>query len=409
MSLPQSLAQPAEALDDALVLTVIAGPLSGQTHRLEGHSTFLIGSRPAGVQLSIRGDPYISGTHCLIEVNPPLARLVDLRSKNGTFLNGERVGEAVLRHGDRITVGTTTLLVEFPGDLSQQTADGPVATDARTDPLLPGYVVLREAGRGGMGIVYQARRLADEQFVAVKAVLPAVHPRPETLGRFKREMAILERLSHPHIVRFLETGESSGMLCFIMEWVEGESGSDAVKRAGPFSPERIVALGCQLLEALAHAHLQGFIHRDVKPGNVLLTTITGRETLKLADFGLARTYQASAMSGLTICGQPGGTLGYMPPEQALDFRSAKPTADQYSAAATLYYLFTGKMIYEASQAPAEMLARILTEEPLPLRQPPTGPPLPGQLGPVLCRALARDPQKRYPDVLAFRDALSRAL
>jgi serine/threonine protein kinase len=199
------------------------------------------------------------------------------------------------------------------------------------------------------------------------------------------------------------------MLCFIMEWVEGESCYDAVKRAGPFSPERVVALGCQLLEALAHAHLQGFIHRDVKPGNILLTTNEGREMLKLADFGLARTYQASAMSGLTICGQPGGTLGYMPPEQALDFRSARPAADQYSTAATLYFLLTGKMVYEASQAPAEMLARILTEEPLPLRQPPIGPPLPGQFGPVFCRALCRDPQKRYPDVLAFRDALSRAI
>jgi len=240
-------------------------------------------------------------------------------------------------------------------------------------------------------------------------VSPAVAPNAQTLGRFQREMAILQRLDHPHIVRFLDTGESSGMLYFIMEYVEGQSAADAVKRGGPFAPGRVAVLGGQLLEALAHAHLQGFIHRDVKPGNLLLTTVDGREGVKLADFGLGRTYQASMMSGLTISGTPGGTPGYMPPEQVLDFRSARPAADQYSAAATLYYLLTGQMIYEPARSTADLLMRVLHDEPLPLRQPVSGPALPGRLGPVMCRALARDPKLRYPDVLAFRDALARAL
>jgi serine/threonine-protein kinase len=99
----------------------------------------------------------------------------------------------------------------------------------------------------------------------------------------------------------------------------------------------------------------------------------------------------------------------MPPEQILDLRSARPTADQYAAAATIYFLVTGKMVYEPSRSNADLMMRVLNEEPIPLRPNAPGPPLPGRLGPVLCRALAREPRARYPDVLALRDALTRAL
>ncbi|MGL4550070.1 MAG: serine/threonine-protein kinase, partial [Gemmataceae bacterium] len=313
--------------------------------------------------------------------------------------------------GDEIRAGLTVLRAGLPGGSPHDaTADGSSPpTEVNVSPLLPGYTLIRELGRGGMGIVYQARREADGAVVALKTVLPAVMPRPDALARFQREMAILQRLTHPHIVRFLDTGESGGLLYFVMEYVEGTSAAEAVKLTGPFAPARAARLTAQLLEALAHAHLQGFIHRDVKPGNLLLTTLDGDEAVKLADFGLGRTYQASAMSGLTVSGQPGGTPGFMPPEQVLDFRTARPAADQYAAAATLYYLLTGHMIYEPARSSADLMMRVLADEPIPLRQPDAGPPLPGRLGPVLCRALARDPKARFPDVLAFRDALGRAV
>ncbi|MBY0232019.1 MAG: protein kinase [Gemmataceae bacterium] len=390
---------PSEA--DALVLRAVAGPLSGQAFNLRGHSSFLAGRGPGALQLLLENDPGISRTHFLIECNPPLARLVDLRSKNGTYLNDARIDEAGLRHGDRIRAGQTVLLVELPGGPGTLTVEPPSPpTQPDNRAVFPGFKVERELGRGGMGIVFLATRLADNQAVAIKAVSPAVAPSGDALARFQREMAILERLTHPHIVRFLQTGESGGLLFFVMEYVEGTSASAAVREHGPFAPERVVRIGCQLLEALAHAHLQGFVHRDVKPGNLLLTP---DDSVKLADFGLGRTYQASMMSGLTISGQPGGTPGFMPPEQVLDFRSARPAADQYGAAATLYFMLTGQMVYEPARSTAELLTRILAEEPIPLRPAP-GPSL-GRLGPVLCRALARDPRHRYPDVLAFRDAL----
>src|SRR5262249_23744549 len=268
--------------------------------RLVGHSTFLVGRGPAGVQLTLEGDPGISRTHFLIEFNPPRARLVDLRSKNGTFVNGQRVAEIDLRDGDEVRAGLTTLRVQLPPGPHTVTVEGDTDSPA-TPPLapvvVPGYEVLEELGRGGMGVVYRARRTEGGAVVAIKTVLPAIAPRPATLARFQREMAILQRLTHRHIVRFLEAGESGGLLYFVMEYVEGRSAAQVVKQSGPLAPERVVRIGCQLLDALAHAHLQGFIHRDITPGNLLLMQVEGQEVLKLADFGLGRAYQASAMSG----------------------------------------------------------------------------------------------------------------
>jgi serine/threonine-protein kinase len=125
--------------------------------------------------------------------------------------------------------------------------------------------------------------------------------------------------------------------------------------------------------------------------------------VKVADFGLARAYDASGMSGLTIDGTVGGTPAFMPPEQVTDFKRVKPAADQYAAAATLYYLLTGKPVYGSGPTARAVLRQLLTSAPLPLR--PESPPLPDPFGPVIRRALARDPSARHPDVRAMRSAL----
>jgi serine/threonine-protein kinase len=168
-----------------------------------------------------------------------------------------------------------------------------------------------------------------------------------------------------------------------------------------------VDLGLQLLDALAYAHAQKCIHRDVKPPNLLIRSDQGRDLLKLADFGLARSYQSSELSGLTLTGVSGGTPGFMPPEQVLDVRSARPAADQYGAAATIYYLLTGTPIYEPASTVREMLQRILDHEPIPCRTPPAG--IPRRVIEVLNRALARQPEKRHPSIQSMRTALQRAL
>jgi serine/threonine-protein kinase len=220
-------------------------------------------------------------------------------------------------------------------------------------------------------------------------------------------MEILKRLSHPNVIALLDSGSAAGVLWFAMEFIEGKSAAELVAGQGPLPLERVHGLGRQLAEALECAHGQGFVHRDVKPGNLLVREEAGREVLKLADFGLARVYQASALSGLTLAGTSGGTPGFMPPEQLLDFRAAQPPADQYALAATVYFLLTGALIYEASESLPRLLNKILTSEPLPVRSPPVG--VPPRLVQALNRALAREPQARYPSVRAMWEAVEKSV
>jgi pSer/pThr/pTyr-binding forkhead associated (FHA) protein len=406
------------ASESALLLEVLEGPVAGQNYRLTGHATFFVG-RGASANLPLVGDNTLSRTHFCIEYNPPQAQLIDTRSKNGTFHNGVRLdppGARVdLRDGDLIGAGDLVIRVRLLGDEPTVTRDpahkraipDPWVTTppAAEPPVIPGYTIEEEVGRGGMGVVYRARRQMTNATVAIKTILPALTPRSDTLARFQREVKILERLNHPNIVRFHEAGIARDLVFFVMEFIPGASAGRMVKQHGPFPLPRVVQLGCELLEALAHAHDRGFVHRDVKPGNMLLNGAPGSETLKLADFGLARAYEASAMSGLTMSGQSGGTPAFMPPEQVRSFRAAQPSADQYSAAASLYYLATGQHIYEKANSMMDLLTHILQEEPIPLRPGPPHPALAGMLGGVIRRALARQPDDRFPDVRAMQAAL----
>jgi serine/threonine-protein kinase len=398
------------AADPALVLDIVEGPAAGRSFRLTGHTTFTIGRLP-GLNVSLPDDPYLSRMHCLIEFNPPAARVVDLESKSGTRVNGTRVTKADLKTGDRVKAGATVLLIRLPAGAAD-TVSGPdqETGDFQLDsrlcfPEIPGYVIEDELGRGNMGVVYRARDRGTGEPVAVKTILPAVAPTPAAAGRFRRESDILRRLAHPNIVEYRDGGLAGGLLYFVMELVPGRDAGKIVAEHGPLAPERAVGWVAQLLDGLAHAHDRGFVHRDVKPSNLLVVTEAGGggERVKLSDFGLARAYETSSMSGLTFSDAAGGTPAFMPPEQATDFRGAKPSADQYAAASTLYYLLTGSNVYEKCRSVPELLKRITAEDPIPLR--PGAAELPGLCGAVIRRALARDPAARFPDARAMKAAL----
>jgi len=277
--------------------------------------------------------------------------------------------------------------------------------EARRQPqLIPGYLIVRKLGQGGMGIVYQALR-GDGSVVAVKTVVPAMAGSRTDLDRFLREARILGDLHHLNIVAFHEMGEAHGRLFFVMEYVPGTDARRLLKSQGPLAIDRAVGLGRQLLEALEHAHDQGFVHRDIKPANVLVANDNGRELIKLADFGLARVYQASNMSGLTLKGDVGGTIAFIAPEQITNFREAKPPVDQYAAAATLYNLLTDRYIFDMPSKFQEQLLLILHDEPVPIRN--RRPDIPEELAALIHKGLAKEPGRRFADVRSMRRALMK--
>ena len=435
--------EPAEDEELSLTLAVVEGPCKGREFRFTGHEFFLAG-RSAQAHLHIPGDGYLSRLHFLVEVNPPVCRLTDLRSRNHTLVNGAVVESVNLVDGDVIQVGRTSLRVSIGGLKAAATvppapAEGneamtlcltapsvasgpppavplaathvhpapPATTPALTPgeklPDVPGYRILDELGRGGMGIVYRAERLADGTRVALKTILPAANVNRKQVDRFLREASVLQKLDHPHIVRCLEVGESRGLLYFTMEHVEGMDAAQLLRKRGALDMAVAVRMVVQLLLALEYAHERGFVHRDIKPANLLVASLPGKKSIKLADFGLARVYQESRLSGLTIQGEMGGTVAFMPPEQITDFRKVKPAADQYSAAATLYNLLTDKYPHDFDKTTASALTVVLQETPVPLQV--RHPAIPEQLAAVIHRALARKPEDRYPDARAFRQAL----
>ncbi len=272
---------------------------------------------------------------------------------------------------------------------------------------IPGYQIVRALGKGGMGVVSLALCEQDGTLVALKTITPNVPGTRGEVDRFLREARILGQLRHEHVVGFRAMGEAGGQLYFAMEYVPGTDAKRILKAEGPLSVGRAVGLVCQVLAALEYAHGQGFVHRDVKPSNVLVTPDGEGESAKLADFGLARVFQSSQMSGLTMAGEMGGTMAFIAPEQITQFRESQPAVDQYAAAATLYNLLTGRFLHDLPKKFDEQILVILQNPPVAIQA--RRPDVPRDLAAVIHRGLARDPARRFADVGELRRALREAV
>jgi WD40 repeat protein len=268
-------------------------------------------------------------------------------------------------------------------------------------PSVPGYEIVAELGRGGMGVVYQALHLQLNRLVALKMILAGGHAGEDELARFRTEAEAIARLQHPHIVQIYEVGEQNGLPYFALEFCAG--GSLTGKLDGtPLPPQEAARLVETLARAMHAAHEQHIVHRDLKPANVLLTS---DGTPRITDFGLAKKLDSG--SGQTASGAIMGTPSYMAPEQAGGkSKEVGPLADVYALGAILYECLTGRPPFKAAN-PMDTLFQVLSEEPVPVRQ--LQPKVPADLETIALKCLAKEPPRRYASAAALAEDLGRFL
>ncbi|HZY86393.1 MAG TPA: serine/threonine-protein kinase [Gemmataceae bacterium] len=276
----------------------------------------------------------------------------------------------------------------------------PAAAGPATCPVVPGYQILSEVGRGGMGVVYQARQEGLDRLVALKMILAGSHAGPEHRSRFDAEARAIARLRHPNVVQIYQVGEHEGKPFLALEFVAGGNLAQALE-GKPWPAERAAAFVAKLADALRAVHAEGIVHRDLKPGNVLLDA-DGEP--KITDFGLAKRLEG-ATAGLTATGIILGTPSYMAPEQTGGrSREVGPAADVYSLGAILYELLTGRPPFLAETSLDTMLL-VASEEPTAPRK--ICPAVPADLEKVCLKCLAKRIDERYPTAAALTDDLRR--
>ncbi|MFO0850405.1 MAG: serine/threonine-protein kinase [Gemmataceae bacterium] len=291
----------------------------------------------------------------------------------------------------------TCLLADRGGPESTVSPDRGRMTDApAVAPAVPGYEIVGELGRGGMGVVYKARQPALNRTVAVKTL--AVAPGAEAVARFRREAEAIAGLDHPHIVPVYEVGEWDAggrpVPFFVMKWYPGGSLADAP--CGPGSdPQAHARTVAAVARAVHHAHRRGVLHRDLKPANVLLDEAGAPH---VADFGLAgRVGQHATAAGL-------GTPAYMAPEQAAHPAGVTVATDVYGLGAVLYHLLTGRPPFVAD-TPLATLDRVVSAAPA--RPAAANPAVPRDLETVCLKCLEKDPARRYASAAELADDLDR--
>ncbi len=253
------------------------------------------------------------------------------------------------------------------------------------------YQTGERLGSGGMSNVYKATDLILERTVAVKVLAEHLSDDERFVARFRREALAVAKLIHPNIVQVYDTGVDEGRHYIVMEYVDGRSGAQILQRHGPVGAEIAAEIGVQSCAGLDYAHRRGIIHRDVKPGNLMVVggPVGGGEmTVKLTDFGIARAIEQTR---ITQVGSVVGTAAYLAPEQVRG-EEATPATDVYALGVVLYQFLTGRLPYEGSSL-AELAVRQQNEKPLP---PSTyNDEVPETLGAAVLRALEGDPNRRY--------------
>jgi eukaryotic-like serine/threonine-protein kinase len=264
------------------------------------------------------------------------------------------------------------------------------------------YELHRRLGRGGMAEVYLARDQMLDRPVAVKVLFPALATDAGFVERFRREAQSAANLQHANIVSVFDWGEANGTYFIVMEYVEGHTLAEILRDDGRVHPDRAAEIAADIAAALGFAHRNGVVHRDVKPGNVL---VTPDGSVKVADFGIARAISDHSDQNLTKTGSVMGTATYFSPEQARG-APVDPRSDLYSLGCVLYEMTTGQAPFSGESAVA-IAYKHVQENPVPPRQ--IDPALPETLEAITLKCLAKNPANRYPTAQDLRADLRRYL
>ncbi|WP_341735390.1 protein kinase [Microcoleus sp. CAWBG640] len=401
----------------------------------------------------------MSRYHCLLDINPPDIRIRDFGSKNGTFVNGKKIGqreahqspeeaaqiqfpEYDLGEGDEFTLSDTSFRVAValdPENAKTAQQQSPPTIPSNQENLwemlkafllkavggqnnigvLGDYVLLKELGRGGFSLVYLARHQQTNEEVALKVMLPKVAANQRAVNWFMREIENTKSLKHPHVVGLKESGYADDTFFFTMEYCEGGSVVDLmVKRGVSTLPiAESVAIIVQVLDGLTYTHNaeipnvrladgsfakgRGLIHRDLKPGNIFLANIGGKQVAKIGDYGLAKAFDQAGLSGQTMTGSQVGTPYFMPRQQVLDYKYAQPEVDVWAAAACLYVMLTGYS--PRNFVGLDPFRAVLDNDAVPIRDRTSSIPQP--LATVIDRALIDNPEIYYKSAADFKQAL----
>jgi serine/threonine protein kinase len=393
-------------------LTVIAGLDKGRSFDVPSDAKLQIG-RSQSTQTRLT-DPHVSRVHCELEVHGDRVTVVDAKSAAGTFVNGKRVTQQHLRHGDVIQVGDTQLLFQA-ADLADQSTLPPV--DVRAKPAVPRsleslsgqmlshYEVGTVVAKGESGVVFRARDTQSNQEVALKVLQPEFSQNDADMQRFVRAMKTVLPLRHPNLVQLYNAGRTGNYCWMAMEYVDGESLTRVIQRigiAGMLDWRYGLRVAIHIARALDFASKHQIIHRNVAPPNILIRSQD--KLAKLGDLMLAKALEGTLAQQITRPGELVGEVRYMAPERTRGTSDVDGRSDIYGLGATVYALLTGRPPFEGTSLP-ETIMKIRQSDPEKPRKYQLA--IPEAFEGTVLRMLAKRPDERHQTAADLLSDLER--
>jgi pSer/pThr/pTyr-binding forkhead associated (FHA) protein len=441
-----------------ITLTITQGPYPGREYIFDSRTTCIVGRSPdCNPQLPNDTEHLtISRYHCLLDINPPNIRVRDFGSLNGTYVNGNKIGqresyqtpqegkklkfqEHDLQAGDEIQLGNTVFKVGIDVDQtevknphiisSQQQDEKVVYSEAikrlltaseqgeETLQVISGYKIVKLLSKDQFGEVYLVKHYPTGKYVALKIMIPMVIGKERELHTFLRDLANTQSLQHFHIMQLFDYGLYDDIFFLTMEYCEGGSVGDLMYKSGGKLPiDLSVDIALQVLDGLIYAHSaevpwvklpngtfgqgKGLIHRDLKPSNIFLTFVDDSRVAKIGDYGLTKAFDSAGLSGQTLTGNAARSPVFMPRQQVLDFNYAQPGVDVWAAAACLYNMITGEFPRDFS---GDQFLAVLQNNPISIRL--RDRTVPRELADVIDSALVEKPDIHFKSAVNFKKAL----